>query len=879
MVDNKPRGDITANEMDQIHLTQARATPVFMETGMAEPHADKTSVKKRLFSFSPNVLRLLGIRGKLLLALLPPIIVILMVAGYASSKVSEEFIDIALERSVKMHTLAIVHEVEKHLERCKIDLLFYAQGEMKPQNLRTMFERQLKSGGNSYFELAYLPASGGQPVVLVQQNGTIREIGSADYTRMQPNPLLELERINTLKQGEVLPSQVIEAVYPIPSDKASNLFIRTHIIRFYTYFPGSKEAPPGIVFLSIEASKIRNILSLYNSSRSPLWSFPRSDELRYSYFVDKDGWILFQSEAVDDKEAKLSTFLARENFDGTLGRHGHATAFRPNDNHTLYWKAFYEMKSNKKGLEQIADDRGPESSVKSSLFSYSPVMFQNSQKSPPTVYGGIVFVDRSQLPVIAGYKFLDVMLIVTTGSILLISILILWFGKVLTAPIRMLAARMNSLKSLETLEEIKLPYSGFDIDILQESINNIIRRVKQQVVEILAKDEAILNVNKRERVPLTRELEALAEAELSLIPEIIGLGPAISNLKTNILKAAQVDVDVLISGETGTGKQLVAEAIHNHGNRKDMPFISINCGALDENLLLDALFGHVKGAFSDAKTDRNGAFYEASGGTLFLDEIQSASPKVQQSLLRAIASRKIKPLGSDKELDTNARIIAATNVDIPSLNERNLFREDLYYRLKVISITTPALRQHPENIPLLSIYYLKQAEQLTERSGLGMSRGALDKLIAYSWPGNVRELVNSITRSAVMTETDVIQPEDIRLEGDTSPEEQTFASEFSSHSTVDGEKEALEKISELTDHTKTTPENTKDEAPLNERQSAAWASIKKTRTVTRKKYQEIVGGKLPTRTAIYDLQDFVRRGMLVKLGRGPSTRYEVAKGK
>ena len=132
------------------------------------------------------------------------------------------------------------------------------------------------------------------------------------------------------------------------------------------------------------------------------------------------------------------------------------------------------------------------------------------------------------------------------------------------------------------------------------------------MVEIQAKDEAILNVNRRECAPLDREREILLEAELSRIPEIIGIGPAISNMKVSILKAAQVEVDVLITGETGTGKQLVAEAIHNHSARSEMPFVSINCGALDENLLLDALFGHVKGAFSEAKEDRNGAFVEAN---------------------------------------------------------------------------------------------------------------------------------------------------------------------------------------------------------------------------------------------------------------------------
>ena len=163
------------------------------------------------------------------------------------------------------------------------------------------------------------------------------------------------------------------------------------------------------------------------------------------------------------------------------------------------------------------------------------------------------------------------------------------------------------------------------------------------------------------------------------IPGIVGAGTKIDRLKTDVYKASQVDVDVLIIGETGTGKQLAADAIHHLSRRSAKPFISINCGELDENLLLDTLFGHVKGAFTEARGDRKGAFLEADGGTLFLDEIQTASMSVQQSLLRAIAMRKIKPLGSDREIDVDVRLIAATNLDLSILDrakpipERPLF--------------------------------------------------------------------------------------------------------------------------------------------------------------------------------------------------------------
>ncbi|EGB14532.1 Sigma 54 interacting domain protein [Pseudodesulfovibrio mercurii] len=817
----------------------------------------------------PGLVRRLGLRGKLLLALMPSIVGILLFTGWASYRVSDEFIDIALGRTVRQNTMAVAHEMEQYLDGCRTDLLFFAGGPTGGASLRDEFARLIKAGGKPYLELCYLPASGGEPVVLVRQGDDVRAVAPDALDRVRPNPFAELDRLGSLTPGRVIVSDVLDVSYPMPSEGSANRFKTANVVRFYTACPGNGEEPPGLLFLSVEATTLRNILSWYNSRKSPLWAYPRSDELRFSYFLNHDGWILFQSEDYDKQDGELTTFLAREGFDGSLGKPGNAAAFRPNERHTLYWEAVAAMDKGENGLARVSEPHPQESGVDFHYFSYAPVYFKADPAGPPTIYGGVVFVDRSQLPIIAGYKNMDVMFFVTIGGIVVISVLIFLFGRILTKPIRELAARMNTLNSLEEMEEIHLPYSGYDITVFQDSINNIIRRVKQQVLEIQAKDEAILNVNKRERATLDRERELLVENELSRIPEIVGVGSATANLKVNILKAAQVDVDVLIAGETGTGKQLVAEAVHAHSSRAEKPFISINCGALDENLLLDALFGHVKGAFSEAKEDRNGAFVEADGGILFLDEIQSASPKVQQSLLRALASRKIKPLGSDREVTVDVRILAATNVDIQSLIEDRTFREDLYYRLKVISINTPALRENRENIPLLAVYYLKQAEALAGREHLDLSKGALAKLVSHDWPGNVRELVNCITRAAVMAETDVIQPEEIRLESDFSawPTQSQPAEAITNgnhHPSPDAPSAAP---------APSAPAET--DTGLNSRQKEAWDVIRRQGTITRKQYQDLVGGNLPTRTAIYDLQDFVKRGLLIKKGKGPSTRYEL----
>ncbi|MEF2232256.1 MAG: sigma-54 dependent transcriptional regulator [Pseudodesulfovibrio sp.] len=815
-----------------------------------------------------GLLSRLGLRGKLLLALLPSIIVIQLATGFASYKVSEGFINIAIERSVTMNTMAMAHEMELFLENCREDLLFFAQGTMQPESLRLELERRLKAGAIPYQELCYLPASDGEPVLLVRRGDAVLPLPAGGHGRVDPPPFGELNRLESLDPGRVSVSDIMEVTYPMPDDHASNLQVKAHVIRFYTPIPGRDGGASGLLFLSVDAALLRNILSRYTSEQSPLWGFQRSNELRFTYFLNQDGWILFQSEDVRKPDTALTTYLARENFNGTLGKAGHGAAFRPNADHLRYWEAVEGVRQKQHGIKIVPEERMGKSVVDSFYFSYAPVLFRGKAGEAPSIFGGVVFVDRSQLPVIAGYESTDVMLLVTAGAVVLVALLVFWFGRIFTKPIRMLADRMGELNTLDEMEEIHLPYTGFDFNRLQQSINNIIRKVKEQVREIQVRDEAILNVNNRERASLTRERALLAEAEVSRIPEIIGQGPAISVMKVNILKAAQAGVDVLISGETGTGKQLVAEAIHHHSSRSDEPFVSINCGALDENLLLDALFGHVKGAFSDAKDDRKGAFVEANGGTLFLDEIQSASSKVQQSLLRAIATRKVKPLGSDREQSVDVRIVAATNVDIPTMIEEKAFREDLYYRLKVVSIATPPLRLHRENIALLAVYYLQQAEQLAGRSNLGLSKGALAKLTTYDWPGNVRELVNSITRAAIMAETDTIQAEEVRLENESeadrlssspapAPARRGASSEDLAPAAIDAGGEA------------------DPETPLNERQKGAWAVIQRNGTVTRKEYQDMVGGQLPTRTAIYDLQDFVRRGLLVKRGKGPSTRYEV----
>jgi DNA-binding NtrC family response regulator len=349
-------------------------------------------------------------------------------------------------------------------------------------------------------------------------------------------------------------------------------------------------------------------------------------------------------------------------------------------------------------------------------------------------------------------------------------------------------------------------------------------------------------------------------------PELVGDGRLMRQLKRDIIKASQVEVDVLIEGETGTGKQLTAEAVHRLSARADMPFISINCGELDENLLLDSLFGHVKGAFTDGKGERRGSFLEADGGTLFLDEIQSASLKVQQALLRALSLRKIKPLGSDRDVDVNVRLITATNVDLRALIAQGKFREDLYYRLKVITITTPALREQRQNIPLLAMHFLKEGEHMAGRSGLALSRGALKALVSYDWPGNIRELKHVVITAAVMSEGRVIQAEQLGISGNGSDRTEALETVLYFR-----EQQSADDVqAEPSDDAVSLHGQSED---LNERQLLALAHVREHGSISSKDLTELRGGGISKRTAGYDIQDLVTRGLLKRVGRGPATRY------
>jgi DNA-binding NtrC family response regulator len=257
---------------------------------------------------------------------------------------------------------------------------------------------------------------------------------------------------------------------------------------------------------------------------------------------------------------------------------------------------------------------------------------------------------------------------------------------------------------------------------------------------------------------------AAAVGRLEPAKGVIGKSPKIVEVYKTLARAAMSTSTVLVIGESGTGKELVARAIHGNSPRRSKRFTAVNCGALAENLLESELFGHVRGSFTGAVADKRGLFEEANGGTLFLDEIGDITPALQIKLLRVLQENEIKPVGSSETRKVDVRVIAATHQNLEALVKAGKFREDLYYRLRVISIELPPLRERMEDLGELVGSFLARYAEKNKKAVSHVSEEALAMLRAYSWPGNIRELEHAIERAVAMTNTNVLFPEDFPAE-------------------------------------------------------------------------------------------------------------------
>ncbi len=332
--------------------------------------------------------------------------------------------------------------------------------------------------------------------------------------------------------------------------------------------------------------------------------------------------------------------------------------------------------------------------------------------------------------------------------------------------------RMIKVSGLEALAEIKAYNPAIPVIIMTaySSVETAVEALKKGAYDYLTKpldfDELRLAMERAmDHSQLKEENRFLRESLGSHFDRgnIIGRSPSMVRLFETVAQVAASEATVLITGESGTGKELIAGAIHFNSPRKERPFIKMNCASVTETLLESELFGHEKGAFTGAYRRKEGRFYQADGGSLFLDEVGEMSLSMQVKLLRVLQEMEITRVGGEEVIKVDVRVIAATNKDLIQEIETGRFREDLYYRLNVINLSVPPLRDRKEDIPILAQHFLTVFADKNQKKIKGLTPQAMDRLLKYQWPGNVRELMNAVERAIVLSRSEYLDEEELAL--------------------------------------------------------------------------------------------------------------------
>ena len=328
--------------------------------------------------------------------------------------------------------------------------------------------------------------------------------------------------------------------------------------------------------------------------------------------------------------------------------------------------------------------------------------------------------------------------------------------------------RLGGLDGLAVTEELLLIHPNIPVLILTAhgSIPNAVEAVQKGAFGYLQKpfDDKELRGNIEKALAqqrMSREIQRLKllVKELYGLENVVARSPKMQVLFQQIAQVADTDATICLFGETGTGKEVLARVIHCNSRRARGPFIALNCAAIPDSLFESELFGHIKGAFTGASNSKRGLIQSANGGTLFLDEIGEVPLPMQVKLLRAIQEREVKEVGADYSMKVDVRIIAASNKDLGEAVRLGTFRNDLYYRIQVVPLTIPPLRERRDDIPLLVQHFLKQSNRRMNKDIRGFTPGAMQKLMLYPWPGNVRELENTVEKAVVMSRQDMITPD------------------------------------------------------------------------------------------------------------------------
>lgn len=821
--------------------------------------------------------------SRVLLLGLPLLTLVLLLVFLATGRSIEALVNRAIARNAQLQAQAMSLSLEQILTETRNQLLILAAGSMDPKDMVRRLQFRVRAEGLRYREVAFMGTDPSQRYLLLSCGGEIISIPPDIASATVGNPFTSLSAAQ--RPGHVQVSQPLEVVYSMVPLNDSVQSIPLYVIRFSTPIYDSQGVFQGMLILSLDLTVLRDAISMFSSSAAPLRT--EGDETRIrSIFFDNQGWMLFQSENLEADEAsgRLNSDSLRAGFQGEFGRAGFSTAFRPGPNHVNYWSMVSNVQAGHSGQIFLdnSDAWGQENSAVEGV-SFAPVTFAANPDSPRTIMGGLAVLDTSFTATRTGIQIIGIYSICLLAGICLLGLGLAWLARGTTKRLRRLSNEVNMRIDSHSSNPLVLPPMPRELEQLKDAINALLHRLRRS-------EEEQLNQQLMQDARWARE-PAENMPELDDIPEngLVGTSAAMQDLRANILKAAPTMADVLVIGETGTGKELVSAAIHQASPRANGPFITINCGALDENLLMDTLFGHVKGAFTEARQPRKGAFLTAEGGTLMLDEIGNAAPKVQQALLRALSTRMIRPLGSDEDVPFDTRIIAATNAELLQDAQEGSFREDLYYRLAVITIRTPPLRRRKSDLPLLAVFFLTRAAESQGLPTPRLSRGALRKLQEYHWPGNVRELQNCLTRALAFCENGLIFAENIQLGPDTLPGDiarpergklscppaRADSRQPHGEAAETAESPVAQPVPAESEDQGAMPAAEDAQPRLNARLARLLPQIVELGSISRQEYQDMAGKDISMRTAQYDLQILVRLGLVRREGRGPAQRYIV----
>lgn len=821
--------------------------------------------------------------SRVLLLGLPLLTLVLLLVFLATGRSIEAMVNRAIARNAQLHAQAMSLSLEQILTETRNQLLILAAGSMEPKDMVRRLQFRVRAEGLRYREVAFMGTDPSQRYLLLSYGGEIISIPPDIASATVGNPFTSLSAAQ--RPGHVQVSQPLEVVYSMVPLNDSVQSIPLYVIRFSTPIYDSQGVFQGMLILSLDLTVLRDAISMFSSSSAPLRTADDETRIR-SIFFDNQGWMLFQSENLeaDDASGRLNSDSLRAGFQGEFGRAGFSTAFRPGSNHVNYWSMVSNVQSGHSG--QIFLDNGDawghgDNAVEG--VSFAPVTFTANPDSPHTIVGGLAVLDTSFTATRTGIQIIGIYGICLLAGICLLGLGLAWLARGTTKRLRRLSNEVNMRIDSHSSNPLVLPPMPRELEQLKDAINALLHRLRRS-------EEEQLNQQLMQDARWARE-PAENMPELDDIPEngLVGTSAAMQDLRANFLKAAPTMADVLVIGETGTGKELVSAAIHQASPRANGPFITINCGALDENLIMDTLFGHVKGAFTEARQPRKGAFLTAEGGTLMLDEIGNAAPKVQQALLRALSTRMIRPLGSDEDVPFDTRIIAATNAELLQDAQEGSFREDLYYRLAVITIRTPPLRRRKSDLPLLAVFFLTRAAESQGLPTPRLSRGALRKLQEYHWPGNVRELQNCLTRALAFCENGLIFAENIQLGPDTLPGDiarpergklscppaRADSRQPHGEAAETAESPVAQPVPAESEDQGAMPAAEDAQPRLNARLARLLPQIVELGSISRQEYQDMAGKDISMRTAQYDLQILVRLGLVRREGRGPAQRYIV----